>query len=723
MKQLMMGFAACALLLTGCTEQDITERVIDGQGQLIFSTGVGKQATKAAELTNTELRAKAVVGNEIVLYAYKDTVVQAVNQYTKWFADELWHNGSEWKIGSTRFRNTVKTKFVTYYPQTGRLKEVDDAGKSSFLTANFNDKKPAFTYQVNTTSINQEDLIAGITDVAANQTDITIGLRHILSQVNFGTRGYNGANIAIQNIQIKGLYNSATYTYRTADTYPIGDWDQAGTNGTGNSRTATYEYYKYSNESATSNPQPIVTHTAVKDDIYVFGDGGMWGPGKSTSTFYPNRANGAWANYNATTPQDSLTNSLMLMPQDFANDPNAKVTFEYKITDKDGAYVAGNKDTWEFGEFKLDFETGSTLGTHYMARWDQNYRYLYLIDFTDFLDGIALTFKVDVEMHKWENHNNGNGDDGIINIMAAGQPSAKNMNDAKFVNGTTWYIATQSDKDPIASDPQKWAQVIKDEIWDLSTYDFTQIAQSQTFNLNFRHVIFNTKEVNQNSIPTNITLTLPDGFSTVTKTASIKVSDPILPNTWTISEGDTTAAAFITITNNNYYRTAEALKTGIEAAGVLTKTKFGYGGTKAVDLTTMEPNLTTVDNTITVKFNSLVIPTVGATSKGIWTWNATTKTATWTNLDWNSQTLVAAKNAISGATADAIIYCSDVTEIASLATTFGEPTNVTGVSTIKVVFNNATADRTGAGTDNGVWTYSPASKTATWTKNPPAPQP
>lgn len=711
MKQLMMGFAACALLLTGCTEQDITERVIDGQGQLIFSTGVGKQATKTAELTNTALREAATEkAKGIALRTYQDAD-PIDGTYKKWFVDDLWHSNGEWKIETTRFRNTVPTKFVTYFPKTDKLAEVNDVtetSKSSFETADFKNTFPSFTYTVGANSTAQEDLIAGITNVVANQTDITIGLRHILSQVNFGTKGYNGAEISIQNIQIHGLYNSATYTYGSADTYPVGEWDKLGEGGTVGDRDVLYSYFNHSNSAAGKNPQPVVDADAIKGDIYVFGDGGNAGPGRNEYTWYPTKASPhTWTKAHTTDPT-LLDNSLMLMPQNFMTDaPDAKVTFEYKIQDADKAYVAGSDTEWESGEFKLNFATGSTPGTHYMGKWDQNYRYLYLIDFTDFLDGIALTFTVDVEMYPWENYNNGSGDDGIINIMAAGQPSAKNMN--LIENTDIWYIGSQSKTSPndASFDPKKWAQVMRNEIWDLSTYNFTKIEKDGTFNLNFENVIFNTSPKPSEGSLTTITLTLPTGYTAAIANngTDIKIEGS---NPYIISEGKQNATAFIIITNpNEEYSTPASLSTAI--ANATNSTSRLYKGSDAINLKVMEPtNLRTEGNAITVNFNR-VKPTIGATANGIWTWNATDKIATWTWVPWIN--LTDAKTAVANASDKATVYCSDNSNII-LLTEFDEPT----VASVKVVFSTA-ANRTAGTTAKGAWSYDSASKTATWTKN------
>lgn len=616
MKRLLMGFAACALIMTSCSQQEIIETAEDGQGLLSFSAGVGKQSlTRAAEFNNDALQKAAVGGNGIIINAYQEITAEGNAAWRKWYIDQMVYDGN-WKLKeSVRFRNENPTKYITYFPKTDKLVEVMDvteSTKSTFVTADFNLIFPQFTYTVAADSKTQEDLIAGITEVEAKKTDITLGMRHILSQVNFGTIGYTGAKIQIQNIKIVGVGNKANFTYGAANSYPIGAWSTLAEAD----KTIGYDYYNYSNED-TGVAHTTVPATATSGAKYIFGDGGNWGPGKGAETFYPVGTTGAWENYKTTTPQTGLKNSLMLLPQELGE--TAKVTFKYKIQDVDGAYAAGNADEWAKGEFSLDFSTGTESGKHYNSKWEQNYRYVYLIDFTDFLDGITLTFDVDVDMYPWENYD---GDEGIIDIMAAGQPSAVNMNEIK--EKENWYIASQSTTAPGTYNPIKWAQVMRDETWNLSTYDFAKIDAGQTFTLSFENVIFNTKETND---PTQITLTLPAGYTAApVQAAGITMSGD---NPYILKDGKKTVGATITITNVSNYNSGNSLKTGIAGIAANGATIY-YKGAGAVDLTQMDnENLKADGNTITVIFTSPVTPTVGATTNGIWDWNAKTKTATW----------------------------------------------------------------------------------------------
>lgn len=627
MKRLIMGFAACALLMTSCTEQEIIENVLDGQGELTFSTGVGKQTTKTAELTNSALQ-EAAETNGVTVYVYQDMGTPGTPKWEDWFDDQVIHDGTKWKLKeSARFRNQKETKFITYF-STGAL-------TADFTDVDFNTKYPSFDYTVAANSATQEDLIAGVTVVKANQTNIVLGMRHILSQINFGTVGYAGAQIRIGDIEIKEVGSSATYTYRAneAGVVPniIGEWSEPAT------KIASYRYFNNTNTEVgatgnfVANPHAFVPTdiTKVMDvaggDIYIFGDGGNAGPGRTSITWYPtSTALSDWKNADPTL-STGLKNSLMLLPQKLTDD--AKVTFKYQITDVDNTYVVGGPgdDDWETGEFKLNFTTGDEVGKHYLGEWDQNFRYVYLIDFTDFLNGNALTFDVDVEMYPWENYDKDDENNGGVDIMIAGQPTSANM-DAIDANDV-WYIASQSLTKPDATKPYKWAQVVSDEVWNLSAYDFSKIESDGEFTLSFWNVIFNTKDPAKTD--TKITLTLPNGYTAAAGTG-ISIDDTNAP-IYVIQKGNKLVDATITITNDNLlqFSTPTTLSNGIAAAAI--NDELTYKGADAINLKGMEPtSLTTAGNTITVICNK-VKPTVGATTNGAWTWNATIRTATWTH--------------------------------------------------------------------------------------------
>lgn len=483
-----MGFAACALILTSCSKSEITENLDQNNGQLKFNTVMGSQ-TRAFELMNGNLQNDATsVGNGIALYAY-----QNVSGWSQWYTDELLYGGYAgkpgWGIGSTRFRNMAATKYISYYPQTANGGPTEVAG--SFANATFTGVAtnfPQFTYTI-AAPATQVDLVAGVTEVAANQTDITIGLRHILSQVNFGVYGYTGANIEITDIKIWQVAESGTFTYNATNTYPIGAWVL----------DADLQDYDYDIQGG------VVPTTASTGDKYIFGDGGNFAVGTGTTVFYDE--SGVWKNFAAINVANG--NSLMLMPQTLTVGPTtAYVTFHYKITDVDGAVVADDD-----GTFDLNFVANNA----YANEWKQNMRYVYIIDFEKFLDDNQLDFTVTVEMYPWENYNNGGtpgGGDGIVDVPVAGEPTNTQLK--TLATGATWYVASRS-----TTAGSTDVQIVASQTWDWTSYTFDGLDTGETITLNFSNVIFNGKNIQiilDNAVA-NIT-TLPTGVASTAGTGS-----------------------------------------------------------------------------------------------------------------------------------------------------------------------------------------------------------
>ena len=485
MKRIFLTFASSAFIMTACNQNDVIDSVGQDNDKLIFNTAIGKQ-TRVAELVNNELQTAASSANRgIVLYAYQESTT--AGSYNPWFNDKLWYASSNWTIASTRFRNAAATKYITYFPTTN----VTQSG-TTFANANFAASGgvfPKFSYIVGAAGA-QEDLIAGITDVAANKTDVVLKMRHILSQVNFGVKGYKGAQIAISNIQIHNIFNSATYTYGSTDTYMLGAWSDFGTDGAGSAASASYTYSKKGGAVPINRAD---VETVKTGDVYIFGDGGSFGPGKVATVWYPSATGDAWVSGDKVTDTEKMSNSLMLMPQDFRavtnlSNKDGYVTFNYTITDVSGAFVASNATGW----FKLDFTPSNASA--YASQWKQNLRYVYIIDFEDFLSDNKLAFKVDVRAYPWENYNNGSGnpDDGIVGVEVIGQPTENVVNG--ITNGQTLYAASRSTTAATTD-----VQLLSNEIWHWDVYAFAGLtATGELFSLNFSNVIFNGKKITIN---------------------------------------------------------------------------------------------------------------------------------------------------------------------------------------------------------------------------------
>ena len=492
MKKMFLVFAACAFLATSCSKNDLIDSLDQNEGKLSFNTALGKQ-TRAAELMNNSLQTSAnSATNGIALYTYQETAAAGV--YSTWFNDNLYYSSGNWTIASTRFRNTAATKYVTYFPKANVAPVGTTFADATFAAA---DKTPQFKYTIQAVA-SQEDLVAGITSVDANKTDIVVGMRHVLSQVNFGVKGYKGAQISISNIVVNNVFNSATYTYKQADAYPLGTWSAFGTGATADAATAKYEYQKRGGAVPVdkANVESVVT-----GDVYIFGDGGNYGPGKTAGTWYPVGTSDAWIEgSNAALPTAGMSNSLMLMPQDFTatnqNNKDAYVTFNYTIVDVAGALVADN----EVGQFKLDFTASNASA--YASQWQQNLRYVYIIDFTEFLNDNKLAFKVDVQTYPWENYDWNNvpgGGTGIVGVPVIGQATETQVN--ALVNANVLYSATCSTTTPTTD-----VQLITSEIWHWDVYAFSGLTiGGQSFNISFSKVIFNGKTITIN-VPNNFVI-------------------------------------------------------------------------------------------------------------------------------------------------------------------------------------------------------------------------
>lgn len=478
MKTLIMGFAAFTLALTSCQKQDLLDHIDDGSdGQMQFAVYQGT-ATKAAELMNSSLQAASET-TPIPLYAY--TGAQS-NVKALYFEEALTWNSpttGKWNTGYPRFLpQTGVLQFYTYYPTDGVVYAPN-------LGANTN---PTLTYTVKNNETNpasvQDDLVAAALNDHAS-TKIVIPMRHILSQINFGVKGYYGAKIEIKDIKICQVNSSGTFTLNNTDETT---WVWSG--------QATPADYPYAFSAFTT---PGVDATNESNYTYFFGDGGNCGPGYGL-------ANGAnkWYVGNDGTAVDATTittpanftnnpkNSLMLLPQNLATGMSAAyVTFNYRISDlgTPAAWIVGSASSYVAGKFDLHFTTG-TGANEYDKKWDPNYRYVYIIDFTNFLDGQKLTFDVDVQLNPWENYNSGGDNDGLIYISSLGEPIFE-AHIKGLTNGGSYTLPA--------------GNVFSTNSWDWSKYIMTSsFTAGDTFTVNFSNITFNGN---------SITVVPPVGFS------------------------------------------------------------------------------------------------------------------------------------------------------------------------------------------------------------------
>ncbi len=196
----------------------------------------------------------------------------------------------------------------------------------------------SFDYTVPAVAL-QEDLIAAYVPATSNAA-IALQFKHLLSQVNFSLQNVKDVKITINSITISGINNTATYTLNTNAWGP--------TSATG---TPSYAY-------------DLIAATFTTD--------GTTGAGIVDLKTEDNR--------------------LMLMPQSFASNATACFTIDFTLQDVDGNYLVG---TDLAGETAVAYLQGATTNA-----WAAGKRYVYLIDFTNYLADRYIKFTVAVD--EWE---------------------------------------------------------------------------------------------------------------------------------------------------------------------------------------------------------------------------------------------------------------------------------------------------------------------------------
>lgn len=473
MKKLIMGFAAFTLALTSCQKQDLLDRIDDGSDRQIQFAVYQGTATRAAELMNTSLQTASGT-TPIPLYAY--TGAQS-GQKTLYFEEELTWNSpttGKWNTSIPRFLpQTGVLQMYAYYPTDGVSYNETLAGSTY----------PALNYTIQGNGLTTDLVAAALNDQTG--TKVVIPMRHILSQINFGVKGYYGAKIEIKDIKIWQVNSSGTFA--------LNNTDETTWVWSGQETPADYPY------TFTAFTTPGINATNESNYTYFFGDGGNCGPGygpiNGVNKWYVGNDGVAVDATTITAPANFTNNpknSLMLLPQNLATGMGeASVTFNYRISDLGvpAAWIAGDASNYVAGKFDLHFTTG-TGANEYDKKWDPNYRYVYVIDFTNFLDGQQLTFDVDLQLYPWENYNSGGDNDGLVYLSSLSEPIF-DTNIKGLTDGGNYSLLA--------------GNVFSDTSWDWSGYSMTSIfTTGQTFTVNFSTINFNSN---------SITVTPPLGFS------------------------------------------------------------------------------------------------------------------------------------------------------------------------------------------------------------------
>lgn len=506
MKKVLLWVTAFTLGLASCQKSEIVDDVNAGSNELNFGVYQGKQ-TRAGELMNSDLE---VDGVKFPLHAYKG---KQAGEKTLYFNETLTYKGTKpdgkWNTSIPRFLpegDQFPLQFYAYYAYNKSVGEEVPEGieyKEIPSDALDTDAYPTlkYTIQKNGTGTNPSGADVDLVAATVNDnvgTSITIPFKHILSQINFGVKGYYGAKIQIKDIVIYQVFNDGIFSFNP-DPLAWG-WKRITTPIT--LSDYNYTFPAFTTPGATGSTGAW-TNTNKEEEIrYIFGDGGNWGPGKKVDIWYVTEENKTIKGTeiivgSADKANDTpiLSNSLMLMPQDLKEGmTEAYVKFKYNIRDLDNNYVIGGPTESNMIEGKFDLSMGDKGA--YADKWKPNLRYLYIIDFTGYLDGQKLTFDVDVETNPWENYDKPG--EGIVLLSSTGQPMFKDVKEQ---------ITSTTSSDAKNNYTIKGGHVFSNIKWDWSYYtmkDKVFTAVGQTFTVDFSNVIFNEN---------TITVTAPIGFT------------------------------------------------------------------------------------------------------------------------------------------------------------------------------------------------------------------
>lgn len=477
MKKILLGIAACSLILTSCQKSEVVDDINNENNQLNFGVYQGK-ATRASELMNADLK---INSTNFPLYAYQGKLAEEEKPYFEEILTYGVPTTGKWNTTIPRFlTDSDPLQFYAYYAAGGTTPGVIPGAVYKNPVSYAGTTYPTLEYTIQAPAT--PDLVAArINDHTG--TSVVIQLRHILSQVNFGVRGYYGAKINITDININKVFNDGTFSFgpapanwnwtrKTAD--PLIDY--------------LYPFNGFTTPGGVKEADGSWTNPNDESKItYIFGDGGNWGPGQNEFTWYVTDATTAVSGDGITT---KLSNSLILMPQALkAGITEAYITFKYTIRDLEDKYIAGTETNPIEGRFDLNMNGKNPV---YADEWKPNMRYVYTIDFTNYLDNQKLTFDVDVEAYPWENYDvvdENNPGTGIVLVSSLAKSIFMKEIRSLAVGATYDVVA---------------GHALSDVEWDWSPFAMTETFNAgNVFNVTFTKVLFNGHK---------ITVTPPSGF-------------------------------------------------------------------------------------------------------------------------------------------------------------------------------------------------------------------
>ena len=208
MKKVLLAIAAVATI-TSCSQSEDFENP-GREAEISFNSVINK-STRAAIIENDKFESFTVSG-----YRTTDAMTSGT-QLTRGFMDDVAVSKAEggWsQVGTFYWPATAYVSFFATSP-----KQTLDITKAGF---------PKFNYTVGETTTQVDLLAANLINQQKSDNKVTLGFRHLLTQVNFSIKGEKDFKYVISKLEVSGVSTSATYSF-DGNTSTVGAWENWGT--------------------------------------------------------------------------------------------------------------------------------------------------------------------------------------------------------------------------------------------------------------------------------------------------------------------------------------------------------------------------------------------------------------------------------------------------------------------------------------------------------------
>jgi hypothetical protein len=337
MKNFIFGVAVCSLLFGAAgCTEETIERLPAADNGALTFKAALGKQTRASETTITTLEATADA--ELIVNAYRSADTELFNKFTLVYDSGV---SGQWSYSPVVYQPGDLLRYYSVYPDVAGTVTSDDY---------------TFDYTVKTLASEQEDLLGAVVAPTLDEA-IALQYNHLLSQINFAVQGIEDVKIELtNNITVRKVMSAGTYSF---------------TDGWGEPTTPASPAYTY-------EPLAAALDTLAK--------------GTSAGIVYLGNGGGT----------TSYENALMLMPQAFTpENAGTDGTFGFAFTLTTDADGDGElEDVAEGGATEFTGDALVNFGDFDTHEWTAGKRYIYVIDFTSFIEGGPITFTVAVA--DWE---------------------------------------------------------------------------------------------------------------------------------------------------------------------------------------------------------------------------------------------------------------------------------------------------------------------------------